>query len=125
MIKVMFSWKDNPDKSPEACEAHYRAVHLEMARRVFRDAVGFKKLVYNRVRGHRVNDFNVPEAHPAVADFDAFIELWFDSSEQLQAAMDNPVLGEMFADHGNFMDVTTAPNIRIYDLEEEVVLSRD
>lgn len=125
MIKVMFSWKDNPERTADDCEAHYRAVHLEMARRVFRDADGFKKLVYNRVSGHRVNDYNEREAHPAEPDFDAFIELWFDSTRQLASAMDNPILLEMFADHQNFMDVTTAPNIRIYDLEEEVVLSRE
>lgn len=125
MIKVMFSWKDSPERTPDECEAHYRAVHLEMARRVFRDADGFKRLVYNRVRGHRVNDYNAREAHTADSDFDAFIELWFESARQLESAMDNPILLEMFADHENFMDVTTAPNIRIYDLEEEVVLSRE
>ena len=35
MVKVMFSWKDRSDRTAEACEAHYRAVHLPLAREAF------------------------------------------------------------------------------------------
>jgi uncharacterized protein (TIGR02118 family) len=122
VVKYVFGWKDNPAKTPDECEAHYRAYHLKLAREVYTGCDGFVRLVYNRVRSFRVNDNNSPESHPAVPDMDAFIELWFDSVEQLQAAMGHPNLALMFEDHPNFMAVDGPANIRVYDVAEEVVL---
>ena len=76
MVKVMFTWKDRSDRTAEACEAHYRAVHLPLAREAFEGVDGFRRLVFNRVRGHRVNDYNDPASHSAATDFDAFVEAW-------------------------------------------------
>jgi uncharacterized protein (TIGR02118 family) len=122
MVKVMFTWKDRSDRTPEACEAHYRAVHLPLAREAFDGVDGFRRLVFNRVRGHRVNDYNDPASHSAATDFDAFVELWFDSAEQMAAAMGTPPLAAMFDDHANFMETDVPANIRIYELDETVVL---
>jgi uncharacterized protein (TIGR02118 family) len=122
MVKVLFSWKDNPELGAQACEDHYRAHHMALARQVYTGADGFVRLTYNRVRGHRVNDFNSETAHEAESDMDAFVELWFESAAQLQKAMGHPVLKEMFEDHPNFMAVDTPANIKIYELDEEVVL---
>jgi hypothetical protein len=83
MIKVVFGWKDHPERTPEECDAHYRAVHMELARRAFDGVDGFRALVYNRVRRHFVNDFNRPEPIQREPDMDAFVELYFDSREQL------------------------------------------
>jgi EthD domain len=124
MIKLMFGWKDNPRRSAQECEAHYRAHHLLLAREAFDGTEGFELLLFNRVLGHRVNDHNQPESHPAPADMDAFIELYFDTQDHLDAAMNQPVLARMFEDHPNFMATDTPANIRIYQLAEEVVLGR-
>jgi uncharacterized protein (TIGR02118 family) len=125
MIKLMFSWKDRPDRTPEECDAHYRAVHMNLATVAFEGVEGFHKLVYNRVQGHRVNDYNRPEARPAEPDFDAFVELWFQNPELLQQAMGRPPLDAMFEDHVNFMETDSPANIRIYDLDEEVILAAE
>lgn len=95
---------------------------MPMARQAFTGADGFRLLLYNRVRSCRVNDFNTPESHPADTDMDAFVELYFDSGEQLLAAMAHPALRRMFEDHANFMATDEPANIRIYEIDEEVVL---
>lgn len=122
MVKVVFGWKDNPELGSDQCEAHYRAHHMPLAREVFTGADGFRLLRYNRVRAHRVNDYNTPAARPAEPDMDAFVELYFDSATQLEAAMAHPVLRRMFDDHPHFMATGTPANIRIYEVDEEVVL---
>lgn len=122
MVKMMFSWKDRSDRTAEECEGHYRAVHMGLAREAFDGVEGFRRLVYNRVRSHRVNDFNSPESHPADTDFDAFVELWFDSPELLAQAMGRPPLDAMFKDHVNFMETDIPASTRIYELDEDVFL---
>jgi|GEM_PF-3489417 len=122
MVKVMFTWKDRPDRTPEECEAHYRAVHMGLAREAFTGVDGFRRLVFNRVRGHRVNDYNNPVSHPADPPFNAYVELWFDSPEQMAQAMGRPPLAAMFDDHVNFMETDAPANIRIYELDEDVIL---
>jgi uncharacterized protein (TIGR02118 family) len=124
VVKVMFSWKDNPDKSAEECEAHYRSHHMKLARQAFDGADGFRFLAFNRVRGHRVNDFNAPESRPQESDIDSYIELYFDSQEQMEGAMKHPVLSLMFADHANFMEVNAPANIKIYAVDETVILGQ-
>jgi hypothetical protein len=120
VIKVVFSWRDRPDLTAEECEAHYRAVHMECARRAFDGVEGFRALVYNRVRRHFVNDFNRPEPVERPSDMDAYVELFFDTREQLEQAFGRPEVGVLFADHPNFMEVDTKANIRVYDVDETV-----
>jgi uncharacterized protein (TIGR02118 family) len=120
VIKIVFSWKDHPDKTAEECDAHYRAVHMDLARRAFDGVDGFRALAYNRVNSHFVNDHNRPEPLERPTDMDAFVELYFDSREQLQQAFGTPELAALFADHPNFMEVDVAANIRGYDVEEVV-----
>lgn len=122
MIKLIFCWKNRRDLTPEECDAHYRAVHMEMARQAFDGVDGFRALVFNRVRRHFVNDFNRPEPLERESDIDAYVELYFDSREQLEQAFGKPELAAMFADHPNFMEVDVAANIRAYDVEEDVFL---
>jgi len=120
MIKMIYTWRDRPDKSAQECEAHYRAVHMDLARKAFTGVDGFQGLVYNRVRGHLVNDFNQPEAHPEKPDVDAILELYFRDSQSLQAAFGTPELTAMFNDHVNFMDTDSPANIRIYEVDETI-----
>ncbi|HEX3947638.1 MAG TPA: EthD family reductase [Acidimicrobiales bacterium] len=125
MVKVMFSWKDRSDRTAEECEAHYRAVHMGLARAAFDGVEGFRRLVFNRVRSARVNDYNHPVSQPAEPDFDSFVELWFDSQELLVEAMGTPPLDAMFEDHVNFMETDIPANIRIYEIDEAVILAAD
>jgi uncharacterized protein (TIGR02118 family) len=122
MVKVVFGWKDAPGRSAQECEDHYRSHHMGLARQAYTGVDGFRALIYNRVRSCRVNDYNSPESHEAEAPMDAFIELYFDSMAQLQASLNQPVLTEMFEDHGNFMNVDVPANVVIYEVDEEVVL---
>lgn len=122
MIKMLYAWKDNPDRTPEECEAHYRAVHMELARTAFRGVDGFRALRYNRIRRHMVNNYNTPEAVPEEPDIDAFVELYFDDAQSLQAAFGSPELAAMFDDHVNFMAVDVPKNVRIYELDETTIL---
>jgi hypothetical protein len=122
VIKIIYAWRDRPDLSAEECEAHYRAVHMELAREAFDGAEGFISLTYNRVRSHFVNDFNRPDAIPKESDIDAYVELHYESQELLEQAFGRPAMAVMFDDHPNFMDVDTPANVRAYRIDESVFL---
>jgi uncharacterized protein (TIGR02118 family) len=121
MIKVVFSWRDHPDLGAEECERHYRAVHMPLARAAFDGVPGFVRLAYNRVRSSTVNDFNQREPRAVVPDVDAWVELYFESAGQLEAAFARPALQALFDDHPNFMLCDEAANIRVYRVDEEVI----
>lgn len=120
MIKIVFGWKDRPDMTAAECDRHYRKVHMALARQAFDSVPGFGALVYNRVRRHFVNDFNHPEALDREPDMDAFVELFFDDRESLDAAFSRPVMQTLFDDHPNFMDTQIPANVRGYDVDESV-----
>jgi uncharacterized protein (TIGR02118 family) len=120
MVKMIFGWRDRPGMTAQDCEAHYRAVHMNLARAALDGVDGFQGLVYNRVRSHQVNDFNQPQAHPEKPDLDAILELYFRDQDSLQAAFGTPALTAMFDDHVNFMDTESPANIRIYTVDETV-----
>jgi len=120
MIKIIYAWRDHPDLTAEECEAHYRSVHMGLAREAFDGAEGFLSLTYNRVRSHFVNDFNRPEAIETPPDIDAYVELHYESPELLEHAFSRPAMGALFADHPNFMDVDSPANVRGYRIEETV-----
>ena len=121
MIKVMFSWRDNPELGAEECERHYRAVHMVLAREAFDGVPGFIQLKYNRVRAATVNDFNQRDARVVEPDIDAWVELTFASAELMQAAFERPQLQALFDDHPNFMQCDTPANIHVYVVDEEVI----
>lgn len=123
MIKVVFSWKDHPDLSADECERRYRAVHIPLAQEAFRGVPGFKLLKYNRVRSSTVNDFNRREPRPVEPDIDAWVELYFESEELMAEAFSRPQLQALFDDHPNFMECATEANIRVYRVDETVILS--
>lgn len=121
MIKVVFSWKDRPDLSAEECEAHYRAVHIPLARDAFDGVDGFRMLRFNRVRHETVNDFNKREPRAVEPDVDAWVELYFESAELMAKAFERPHLAALFDDHPNFMQCDTPANIRVYHVDETVI----
>jgi uncharacterized protein (TIGR02118 family) len=122
VIKMLYAWRDHPDRTAEECEHHYRTVHMELARRAYTGVPGFRALRYSRVRRHFVNDHNRPEPIEAPPDMDAFVELWFDDRASLEAAFGTPELAAMFDDHVNFMAVDIPANVRIYELDETTIL---
>lgn len=124
MIKIVFGWRDHPDKSAEACEQHYRDVHMGLARKAFDGAEGFRALVYNRVNAHFVNDYNRRDSRTCTPDMDAFVELFFDDRESLEQAFARPIMQSLYDDHENFMDVDSPANIRAYDVDETVFAGR-
>ena len=124
MIKMMFGWRDRPDRSAAECEEHYRSVHMDMARNAFDGADGFIAVVFNRVRSAGVNDYNRPERREVQPDVDAIVELYFRDRESMQKAFEQPQMKSMFEDHPNFMNTNTEANVRIYEVEESVFFGR-
>lgn len=124
MIKMVYAWRDRAELGAERCEEHYRTVHAELARGVYEGFPGFVALTYNRVREARVNDENEAVSHAVTPDFDAFIELWFEDQASFDAALSQPGLDRMFVDHANFMETDIPANIRIYDVDETLVVGR-
>jgi hypothetical protein len=124
VFKILFAWRDHPQLSAEECERHYRAVHMVLAREAFDQADGFIAIAYNRVNRHFVNDRNEPRAIDRDPDIDAFVEIWFEDRVRFQRALEHPNLPLMFEDHGNFMDVTSRANIRVYEVDEAVYHGR-
>lgn len=124
MIKILFGWRDHPDRTAQECDAHYRAVHMGLAREAFEGVDGFGALVYNRVNRHFVNDHNQPGAIDRPTDMDAFVELYFRDRESMEAAFARPEMARLFDDHPNFMHTDTPANVRAYDVEEVVFHGR-
>ena len=122
MIKVMYAWRDHPERTAEECDRHYRTVHMDLARRAWTGVPGFRALRYSRVRRHLVNDYNEPVAKEAPTDVDAFVELYVDGPEVLHAAFGRPEMDALFADHVHFMAVDVPANVRIYELDETTIL---
>lgn len=122
MVKLIYTWRDNPELGPERSEAHYRKVHMDLAREVFTGREGFVSLTYNRVRRHLVNDHNEPTPHPEPSDVDAFLELVFTDRPSLDAAFADPAMQVLFDDHANFMAVDEPRNIHVYEVDETVIL---
>lgn len=120
MIKLVFTWQDKPGMTAEECDAHYRAVHMDLARRAFDGAEGFRALVYNRVKRHAVNDHNDPQPIDRPSDIDAFLELFYESRELLEEAFARPQMRALFEDHVNFMATDIPANVRIYEVDEVV-----
>ena len=122
MIKMRFAWRDRPGLSAAQCEEHYRTVHMGLARSAFENVDGFVAVVYERVRGAAVNDFNKPERRAVVPDVDASCDVYFRDEESMRRAFERPQMAAMFEDHENFMDTESLANVRIYDVEETVFL---
>jgi uncharacterized protein (TIGR02118 family) len=123
MVKVMFGWRDRPDLSPEECDRAYRESHIPLAQAAFAGVPGFRRLVYNRVQSHFVVNHNQRDAtEPRDTDFAAFVEIHFDSQEQLDAAMSRDIMQGLFDDHPKFMLWDIPANVRGYSLNETVVL---
>jgi len=125
VIKMLYAWRDNPALTPEQCEQHYRTVHMDLARTAFTGVEGFRSLRYNRVRRCSVNNFNQRIAEEITPDIDAFVELYFESADALARAFERPELQRLFDDHENFMAVDVPANVRIYDLDETVILEAE
>ncbi len=121
VIKVVFGWRDHPEIGAEACEAHYRRVHMPLAQAAFDGVPGFVSLVFNRVRRATVNDFNERAPREVPPPIDAWVELRFESEELMAAAFARPQLQALFDDHPNFMEVDRPAMIYVFHVEESVI----
>lgn len=120
MLKMIYAWKDHPDRTPEECEAHYRKVHMVLARRLYDGVPGFGALVYNRVRDSFVNDHNRPGRVEADRDVDAWVELYFHDRASFEATAQTLDMRPLFDDHENFMAVDVPASVRVYEVDETV-----
>ena len=127
MIKMMVTWKDNPNKTVEENDAHYLGLHTQMGNYALHDVPGFLKYVQNRVVFHGVHEYNTREVHEREPDFDRSIELYFADEAAFEQCYGRPELDAMYADHLNFIHTEAAPSQKLYRLEErvEIVRGRD
>jgi uncharacterized protein (TIGR02118 family) len=125
VVKLVFLWRHHPERTPEECRAHYRDVHAALGIECFKDAPGFRGLIQNWVVSHTVHDYNAKQGTPAEPEFDGMVELYFDDRESLDRAMAAGPTDATFADHANFMDVETQATLKVYELEESIILQRD
>ena len=124
MIKLVFMWRHHPDMTPEECRTHYRDVHAPLGVACFQDAPGFRGLIQNWVVSHSVHDDNTRPGHAAEAEFDGMVEVYFDDRASMEAAFAGPATAATFADHVNFADVVGPATLKVYELEETIVLQR-
>ena len=117
MYKVVFMWKDRPGHPIDELDRHYLTVHTPIALRKIAERPGFRGYIQNRVIESFAHDFNAPGARPAHADFDRYVELYFEDEGSMRAISENP---EAFTDHPNFMDVDRPSSLRVYVVEERV-----
>ena len=125
MIKVVFGWSDNAERTAHDCHRHYLDVHAPLAVAAFKDVAGFVSLKYNRVRRYFVNDYEDPTPIDCEPEMDAFIELVFASAEHFSDAFGRPEMDWLRADNRNIMDVNRKASVRVYEVEEFQILSAD
>lgn len=121
MIKVVMTWKRNPQRSEAECERHYLDVHTRLAMASIDKAVGMVAYVQNRVVDCQWHDFNQPTPRPGTADFDRYVELYYESEEAMQRSFETADMEAIFADQANFMDTAIEGSLRVYRVEETVV----
>jgi uncharacterized protein (TIGR02118 family) len=115
MIKVLFTWKKNPNLTEEQQENHYIKIHTPIAKKALGTARRYsqhkvlKQTVYNQAG----------EAIEVKPEFDRFVVLWFDSREAMEQAFASPDMVAANQDQKNFMDETS---IKIYEIDETIVI---
>lgn len=124
MIKLMMTWRDNPEKGADGSDAHYLAKHTEMGLATLADVPGFLRYTQNRVTRHFVHRRNGRETEDREPEFHRTIEIYFTDEEALMKVFNRPEMDVMFADHPNFMDADADPSQCVYLLEEVVALER-
>ena len=93
MVKAMFFLFRRPGMSAEEFQSYHHETHVPIVSKVA------------AVRRYVVNHTAI---NPAGAEnaCDAVTELWFDSMESFQAAVETPEGAAVFADQPNFLDMT-------------------
>lgn len=121
MYKVVFMWKDKPDRTVEELDRHYLEEHTPIVLRKIAELPGFRGYIQNRVIESHAHDFNSLQARRADADFDRSVELYFDDEASMRAVSMNP---EAFTDHVNFMDVDRPSSLRVYVVDERIAANK-
>lgn len=124
MIKLVMTWKNNPRRTPEECNDHYVNQHTRLALASIDADSGLRRYVQNKVTSCMWHNFNNPQPEPGDSDFNRYIELYFDDPEAMERSFAETDLGAIFADHENFMDTQIAGSLRVYQVEETVVVDR-
>jgi EthD domain len=116
------TWKNNPRRTPEECESHYVNQHTRLALASIDAGSGLRRYVQNRVTACTWHNFNSPQPELGQADFDRYIELYFDDASAMERSFAETDMSAIFADHENFMDTEIAGSLRVYQIEETVVV---
>lgn len=124
MIKLLYTWKDNPDLSPEECDRHYREHHTKLAMQGMAEVPGVRAYVTNRVTRHYVHDYNGLDAREAAPPFDRFVEVYFDDMESIEALFARDHMQAVFEDHPNFMETNVPASMCVYEVDEEIPYQR-
>ena len=77
MIKLMITWRHNPELGAEACDEHYYSEHTAMALAVLADVPGFLRYTQNTVERHFVHQHNRRDTQDREPEFHTMIELYF------------------------------------------------
>ncbi|MET0377397.1 MAG: EthD domain-containing protein [Spongiibacteraceae bacterium] len=125
MIKIIYTWKDNPALTREQCEQHYLNVHTRLAVQNMENSDGVVAYVQSRVKSCIVHDYNNPVGRIAEPDFDRMVELYVASEEVLNAMMDPAALNDTFADHVHFQNVDIPGSLKIYIVDETIPFQRN
>jgi uncharacterized protein (TIGR02118 family) len=118
MIKILYTFKNNPNLTEEQCDKHYHAVHIPLAKKAL--GPGCRRYSYAKVVKHTINDKdgNVVETKP---DFDCFVEVFFDTREAMEKAFASPEMEVSSNDMQNFADVGT---LKVYEFIQEIPINR-
>ena len=124
MIKLMMTWRDNPELGAEQCDRHYLTTHTRMGNAVLADVPGFLRYTRNRVKRHFVHQYNSRDTVDREPEFHRTIELYFTDQESLNRVFTRPEMQLMFNDHRNFMQTDIDPSQSVYIMDEIVALER-
>jgi uncharacterized protein (TIGR02118 family) len=125
MIKIVSTWKRNPNLTEEQCDEHYRKVHTGLARKALEKVPGFRKYVQNKVVRLVVYDYNqIDKPIEKEPDFDRSVEIYFDHEEGLEEGFNTPEMKACYDDHKNFMDINRPASLKVYEVIEEIPLGK-
>ena len=125
MIKIVSSWKRNPNLSEEQCDKHYREIHTVLAKKALEKIPGFRRYIQNKVVRLVVYDYNqMDKPIEMEPDFDRSVELYFENREVLEKGFDTPEMRACYEDHKNFMDINRPASLKIYEVVEEIPLEK-
>lgn len=112
MIKLVFNVKRRPDVTPEEFHRYWLETHGPLVRQ-YTELFRLRRYIQTHLIDSPLNDQLAEPRGSAPAHFDGVAELWWDSEEDIVAALDNEAglaaVTLLIEDESKFIDLPNSP----------------